>query len=59
MSDKNYTFGGRLRPKPEKPTWENLVDLDNEGTAFVYQRLSSHEQVKKSIYSIKGQDALA
>jgi DNA invertase Pin-like site-specific DNA recombinase len=58
MSDAQRTFGGRLRPKPEKPTWENLVDLSNEGMAFVYQRLSSHEQVKKSIYSIKAQDAL-
>jgi DNA invertase Pin-like site-specific DNA recombinase len=35
-----------------------LVDLHNEEMAFVYQRLSSHEQVKKSIYSIKAQDAL-
>ncbi len=59
MSDTSYTFGGRLRPKSDEPTnWHDLVDLANKGMAFVYQRLSSHEQVKKSIYSIKAQDAL-
>ena len=32
--------------------------LANEKLAFIYQRLSSHEQLKRSIYSIKAQDAL-
>ena len=59
MSQAKQTFGGRLRPKQEEAkSWENLVDLTNERTAFIYQRLSSHEQAKKSIYSIKAQDAL-
>jgi DNA invertase Pin-like site-specific DNA recombinase len=59
MRNTQNNFGGRLRPKEEEPTsWENLVDLPNERMAFVYKRLSSHEQVKKSIYSIKAQDAL-
>ena len=59
MSTK-HTFGGRLRPKAVQPTnWENLVDLPNERIAFVYQRLSKHEQVKQHIHSVKAQDALA
>ena len=59
MNSTQYNFGGRLRPRQEEPTsWADLVDLPNERIAFVYQRLSSHEQVKKSIYSLKAQDAL-
>jgi DNA invertase Pin-like site-specific DNA recombinase len=59
MSKPLYTFGGRLRPKKDEQTnWENLVFLPNERIAFVYQRLSTHEQAKKSIYSRKAQDAL-
>ena len=59
MSRVDQTFGGRVRPKPvTEINWVNLVELTNEGLAFVYQRLSTHEQVKRSIYSIKAQDAL-
>ena len=55
-----HTFGGRIRPKQEqdKVDWSNLVDLQNKGMAFIYQRLSTHEQLKRSVYSIKAQDAL-
>ncbi len=35
-----------------------LVELPHKRKAFVYKRLSSHEQTKKSIYSIAMQDAL-
>ena len=59
-TEQGYDFGGRIRPKEETPlSWAGLVDLACEKMAFVYQRLSSHEQVKKSIYSLKVQDALA
>ena len=60
MKQPDYTFGGRIRPQEDKETnWANLVELDNEGKAFVYQRLSTHEQVRRHTYSIKAQDALA
>lgn len=52
-------FGGRLRPKEEALDYATLVDLTNEDLAFVYQRLSSHEQVKRHIWSQEAQDALA
>jgi hypothetical protein len=59
MKHTDRTFGGRVRPKEAAATsWANLVELANEGLAFVYQRLSTHEQVRRSIYSIKAQDAL-
>ena len=59
MKQADRTFGGRIRPKETVETnWANLVELANEGLAFVYQRLSTHEQVKRSIYSIKAQDTL-
>lgn len=54
-----YDFGGRLRKeKEEEKSWDNLVRLSNTHQAFIYQRLSSHEQVKKHIYSVKAQDNL-
>jgi hypothetical protein len=59
MKHEKRTFGGRIRPKEDTAGgWANLVELANEGIAFIYQRLSTHEQVKRSIYSIKAQDAL-
>lgn len=59
MNHTDYKFGGRIRPKEEEQTnWTNLVELANKLMAFIYQRLSTHEQVKRSIYSIKAQDAL-
>ena len=60
MTTRDRTFGGRVRPKKNEPTsWADLVELANHRMAFIYQRLSSHEQVKRSIYSLKAQDALA
>lgn len=59
MEHKERTFGGRIRPKEDTTGgWAGLVELVNKGIAFIYQRLSTHEQVKRSIYSIKAQDAL-
>lgn len=59
MEQADHTFGGRIRPQEDAgPNWAGLVELANEGIAFVYQRLSSHEQVKRHIYSRKAQDAL-
>ncbi len=56
---QEHSFGGRLRPRKEETTnWTDLVQLSNEKMAFIYERLSSYEQVKKSIYSLKAQDAL-
>lgn len=62
MNGIDRSFGGRIRPKveeeDERTDWVSLVELANGGLAFVYQRLSTHEQTKKHIYSIKAQDAL-
>jgi DNA invertase Pin-like site-specific DNA recombinase len=59
MSNIDHTFGGRIRPKKQKArNWQDLLELPNQGRAFVYQRLSSHEQVRQNIYSLKAQDAL-
>jgi DNA invertase Pin-like site-specific DNA recombinase len=53
------TFGGRIRPSKGDPiNRDGLVELRNEGIAFVYLRLSSHEQVKKHIYSLQAQHEL-
>jgi DNA invertase Pin-like site-specific DNA recombinase len=57
--NRTHSFGGRIRPKKEKHVdWANLVELTNEGLAFIYQRLSSHEQVKKHVYSLQAQNDL-
>lgn len=56
--DQPYTFNNRIRPKEPEPSLTDMVKLPNKKMAFVYQRLSSHEQTKRSIYSIKMQDAL-
>lgn len=59
MNGAESNFNGRLRPKTNEPTnWVDLIKLPNEKLAFIYQRLSTHEQTKKSIYSVKAQDAL-
>ncbi|MCG3209243.1 MAG: hypothetical protein FOGNACKC_02864 [Anaerolineae bacterium] len=53
------TFGRRIRTEKNEPlAWTDLTNLPNEKQAFIYKRLSSHEQLKRSIYSIKAQDAL-
>ena len=55
---QEYTFNNRIRPKEPEPSFTDIVKLPNKRMAFIYQRLSSHEQVKKSIFSIKMQDGL-
>ena len=57
-TEKSYSFNGRIRPKPEQPNMLQMVELPHKRMSFVYKRLSSHEQVKKSIFSIQMQDAL-
>jgi|GEM_PF-3274068 len=55
-----YTFGGRLRPRQaDQPGWDSLLELQNERTAFIYQRLSTTEQRERNPYSIEAQDSLA
>ncbi|MCW5848971.1 MAG: recombinase family protein [Anaerolineae bacterium] len=50
----------RFRPRgANNANPADLVALPCLRLAFVYQRLSSYEQVRKSIYSIQMQDALA
>jgi len=53
-----HSFRGRIRPKNTKVDATSLIALPHERMAFVYQRLSSHEQMRRSIYSIAMQDAL-
>jgi DNA invertase Pin-like site-specific DNA recombinase len=55
---QEYTFNGRLRKKSEAPNVLQLVELAHKRSAFVYQRLSTHEQLKKSLYSVAMQDSL-
>lgn len=55
---EDYNFGGRLRPPKEQLGWDNLLQLKHDRLAFCYKRLSTHEQTKKSIFSLKMQDAL-
>ena len=52
------SFGGRIREKKQDLSLFDLVQLPHRRMAMIYQRLSTHEQVKKSIYSIAMQDAL-
>jgi hypothetical protein len=59
MNKIDETFGGRIRPQEDDDAkWEDLLELPNQGIAFVYQRLSSHEQVKEHVYSVQAQDDL-
>ncbi len=53
-----YDFGGRIREPKEAPSPDRLTELPCQRMAFVYKRLSTHEQVKKSLYSIQMQDEL-
>ncbi|MSP12814.1 MAG: hypothetical protein EXR62_07640 [Chloroflexi bacterium] len=58
MKGNTSTFNGRVRPKKTEPSIADLVKLPLQRQAFVYQRLSSHEQIKKSVYSLAMQDGL-
>jgi len=55
---KDYDFGGRIRPKAEKSQHSDLVRLPHQRMAFIYQRLSTTEQKKNSLYSVERQDSL-
>jgi DNA invertase Pin-like site-specific DNA recombinase len=57
-TNEQYDFSKRIRPKEEQPTMLQLVELLHRRMTFVYKRLSTHEQIKKSIFSIAMQDAL-
>ncbi len=60
MNQADRNFGGRVRPKAESSTnWDNLVEIHHRGTAFVYLRLSTYEQLKKHLYSLQAQVGLA
>src|SRR4051794_26250668 len=47
---------GRLKePDQGSPDWATLTDLPHQGLAFVYPRLSTHEQKERSVWSIERQ----
>ncbi len=51
-------LGGRIRPKAREIDWQQAMHLEHERLAFVYQRLSTTEQIRHSLYSLQMQDAL-
>lgn len=51
-------LGGRIRPKSREMDWQQAMQLEHERAAFVYQRLSTTEQIRHSLYSLQMQDAL-
>jgi DNA invertase Pin-like site-specific DNA recombinase len=48
----------RIKAPVPPPALEDLVRLPLQRQAFVYQRLSTHEQRKKSLWSLEMQEAL-
>ncbi len=47
---------GRLADRDSRPRdWANLTELPHERMAFVYPRLSTHEQRERSVWSIERQ----
>ena len=59
LTDPRLARLTRIKPKPVPPDPGDLMRLPLVRNAFIYQRLSSNEQKKKSIWSIEMQDALA
>lgn len=49
---------GRIRAKEPEIDFTNALVLPHERLAFVYQRLSTTEQIKNSLYSLQMQDSL-
>lgn len=47
-----------MRKPEEAPSRDVLTQLPCQRVAFVYKRLSRHDQVQKSLYSIQMQDEL-
>jgi DNA invertase Pin-like site-specific DNA recombinase len=56
--DPRFARLSRIKPPTEPPPPGDLVRLPLERNAFVYQRLSTHEQKRKSLWSLEMQDAL-
>jgi DNA invertase Pin-like site-specific DNA recombinase len=58
LRDPRMTQLERIKPTVAPPEPGDLVRLPLGRKAFVYQRLSTHEQRKKSLWSLEMQDAL-
>jgi DNA invertase Pin-like site-specific DNA recombinase len=56
--DPRLTRLHRIKPQPAPQDPADLVRLPLTRSALIYKRLSSHEQKKKSIWSLEQQDAL-
>jgi DNA invertase Pin-like site-specific DNA recombinase len=59
LSDPRITILPRIKPVPPPRDPSGLLRLPLARKAFVYQRLSTHEQKRKSLWSLEMQDALA
>jgi DNA invertase Pin-like site-specific DNA recombinase len=59
LRDPRMAQLGRLKPVVAPPEPGDLVRLPLVRKAFIYQRLSTHEQRKKSLWSLEMQDALS
>lgn len=51
-------FRGRIKPPEQKANLSDLTRLPNRGQAFIYQRLSTHEQMTRHVFGLEAQDAL-
>jgi DNA invertase Pin-like site-specific DNA recombinase len=58
LHDPRITQLDRIKPVVASPAPGDLVRLPLVRKAFIYQRLSTHEQRKKSLWSLEMQDAL-
>ncbi len=58
LRDPRIVQLNRLKPAIVAPGPGDLVRLPPVRKAFIYQRLSTHEQRKKSLWSLEMQDAL-
>jgi hypothetical protein len=59
LRDPRLAQLARLKPVVAPPEPGDLVRLPLRRKAFIYQRLSTHEQRKKSLWSLEMQDALS
>jgi hypothetical protein len=58
LTDPRISPLARIKPLVPPPEPSDLVRLPLTRQAFVYQRLSTHEQRKKSLWSLEMQEAL-
>ncbi len=58
LTDPRIAILPRIKPVPPPRDPSGLLRLPLARKAFVYQRLSTHEQKKKSLWSLEMQDAL-